>query len=83
LKIRKIFYFVIKWLFIFTLIKYEPDFTFWLFKPLVIMDKSGWMELLRKIAFVGFDLVIYALLHRRLIEWDRIVAEKIFRIHDY
>jgi hypothetical protein len=56
LTIKKIFYFVIKWSFISTLIKYELDLVFWLFKPLVMMDKSGWMELLREIAFVSFDL---------------------------
>jgi hypothetical protein len=78
LKIRKIFYFVLKWLFILTLLKYEFDLAFWLFKPLVTMDKSGWMELVRKYAIVGFDLAIYALLRRRLVEWDRKIAEKIF-----
>jgi hypothetical protein len=52
LTIRKIFYFVIKWSFISTLIKYELDLVFWLFNPLVMMDKSGWMELLPKISYV-------------------------------
>jgi hypothetical protein len=82
LKIRKMFYFVIKYIVIYTLVRYELAFTFWLFKPLFMMDKTGWSGLLLVIVVTGFDLAIYFLFRCQLIEWDRKIAKKMLRIDE-
>jgi hypothetical protein len=82
------FHFVIKYIVIYTLVRYELAFTFSLFKPLLLfkplfmMDKTGWSGLLLVIVVTGFDLAIYFLFRRQLIEWDRKIAKKMLRINE-
>jgi hypothetical protein len=82
LKKREMFYFFVKYIVIYTLVRYEIAFFYWLFN---IHNRISWRGLLLAIGIAGFDLAIYYLLrHNRLLtELDRKIAVKIFRIHIY
>jgi uncharacterized BrkB/YihY/UPF0761 family membrane protein len=94
LKIRKmfvlplyIFILLLKYTVLVALIKFELALVFGLFKPLFMMDKTGWSGLLLVIVVTGLDLAIYFLILPRLpIKWEQFepkkLAEKILRLDE-
>jgi hypothetical protein len=82
MKKRERFYFVIKYMVIYTMVRYEIDFTYRLFN---VLNRISWSGLYLAIGIASLDLAIYYLLRRNrlLNEWDYKIAKKIFRIHDY
>jgi hypothetical protein len=64
----------------------ELGLFFGIFKPLFMMDKTGWSGLLLVIAVTSFDIAIYLLLRRLPIKWERFepkkLAEKILRLDE-
>lgn len=60
-----------------TVIRAELDLVFGLFKPLFMMDKTGWSGLLLVILVAGFDITIYFLLRRLPIKWEWFESKKL------
>jgi hypothetical protein len=77
---------VLKYGILAALIKLELALVFGLFKPLFLMDKTGWSGLLLVIVVVGLDLAVYFLiLLRPPIKWEQFepkkLAENILRLN--